>query len=80
MNKRIGLAVCGLSAGLLMIGGTAYGAASSIPDSSGVIHSCLDTGGNVKVIDTSVTPTVTSTDTIAPTITTAEKGLNVVYA
>lgn len=32
-------------------GGTALAASSSIPDSSGVIHGCYDTGGNVKVID-----------------------------
>jgi hypothetical protein len=39
-----------------MIGGTALGASSSIPNSQGVITGCYDSGGNLKIIDTSVTP------------------------
>jgi hypothetical protein len=54
MNKRIGLVTAGLVAGLVMVGGTAFAVSSSIPDSAGVIHGCYDSGGNVKVIDTSV--------------------------
>lgn len=55
MNKRIGLLAAGLAGALVLVGGTAYGAVSSIPDSAGVIHGCYDSGGNLKVIDTSVT-------------------------
>ncbi len=55
MNKRIGLVTAGLVAGLVMVGGTAFAVSSSIPDSAGVIHGCYDSGGNMKVIDTSVT-------------------------
>jgi hypothetical protein len=40
-----------------MVGGTAFAVSSSIPDSAGVVHGCYDSGGNVKVIDTSVTTT-----------------------
>ena len=57
MNKRIGLVTAGLVAGLVMVGGTAFAVSSSIPDSAGVVHGCYDSGGNVKVIDTSVTAT-----------------------
>jgi hypothetical protein len=56
LNKRTGLIVAGVAAAAVLAGGTAYGAVSSIPDSTtGVIHSCYDSGGNLKVIDTSVT-------------------------
>jgi hypothetical protein len=55
MNKRTGLVTAGLVAGLVMVGGTAFAVSSSIPDSAGVIHGCYDSGGNMKVIDTSVT-------------------------
>jgi hypothetical protein len=41
----------------VLAGGTAFGAVSSIPDGSGVIHGCYDSGGNLKVIDTSATTT-----------------------
>jgi hypothetical protein len=44
-------------AAAVLAGGAPYGAVSSIPDSAGVIHGCYDSGGNVKVIDTSVTTT-----------------------
>jgi hypothetical protein len=57
MNKRIGLMAAGLAGALVLAGGAAFGAVSSIPDSAGVIHGCYDSGGNVKVIDTSVTTT-----------------------
>lgn len=57
MNKRIGLVLGGVAAAAVLVGGTAYGAVSSIPDAAGVIHGCYDSGGNVKVIDTSVTAT-----------------------
>jgi len=55
MNKRIGLVIAGVAAASVLAGGAAYGAVSSIPDSAGVIHGCYDSGGNMKVIDTSVT-------------------------
>jgi len=55
MNKRTGLVIAGVAAAALMAGGTAFGAVSSIPDSAGVVHGCYDSGGNVKVIDASVT-------------------------
>lgn len=55
MNKRTGVAAAGLAVGVLMIGGTAFAVSSSIPDGNGIIHGCYDSGGNVKVIDTSVT-------------------------
>ncbi len=56
LNKRTGLIVAGVAAAAVLAGGSAYGAVSSIPDSTaGVIHSCYDSGGNLKVIDTSVT-------------------------
>lgn len=56
LNKRTGLIVAGVAAAAVLAGGTAYGAVWSIPDSTtGVIHSCYDSGGNLKVIDTSVT-------------------------
>jgi hypothetical protein len=58
MNKRIGLVIAGVAAASVLAGGAAYGAVSSIPDAAtGVIHGCYDSGGNVKVIDTSVTTT-----------------------
>lgn len=58
MNKRIGLLAAGLAVALAAVGGTAFGAvSSSIPDGSGVIHGCYDSGGNLKVIDTTVTST-----------------------
>src|SRR5271169_1902669 len=57
MNKRIGFLAAGLAVALVAVGGTAFAAVSSIPDSSGVIHGCYDSGGNMKVIDTSVTST-----------------------
>lgn len=57
MNKRIGLLAAGLGVALVAVGGTAFGAVSSIPDGSGVIHGCYDSGGNLKVIDASVTAT-----------------------
>jgi hypothetical protein len=57
MNKRIGLVIGAVAAAAVLAGGAAYGAVSSIPDSAGVIHGCYDSGGNVKVIDTSVTTT-----------------------
>ena len=58
MNKRIGLVIAGVAAASVLAGGAAYGAVSSIPDATtGVIHGCYDSGGNVKVIDTSVTAT-----------------------
>jgi hypothetical protein len=55
MNKRIGLVLAGVAAAAVLVGGTAYGAVSSIPDAAGVVHGCYDSGGNVKVIDTSIT-------------------------
>jgi hypothetical protein len=55
MNKRLGVSAAGLAIGVLMIGGTAFAVSSSIPDANGIIHGCYDSGGNVKVIDTSVT-------------------------
>jgi hypothetical protein len=55
MNKRIGLVIAGVAAASVLAGGAAYGAVSSIPDSAGVVHGCYDSGGNLKVIDTSVT-------------------------
>ncbi len=60
MNKRIGLVVAGLAAAALMAGGTAFAAASSSPpmtDSAGNIYGCYDSGGNLKVINPSVTTT-----------------------
>jgi hypothetical protein len=57
MNRRIGFLAAGVAVALMAAGGTAFAAVSSIPDSSGVIHGCYDSGGNVKVIDTSVTST-----------------------
>lgn len=47
MNNRIGLAVGGLAVAFVMVGGTALGAVSSaaaIPDPSGIIHGCFNSG------------------------------------
>jgi len=55
VNKRVGLALAGLVTGVVMVGGTAFAASSSIPDKTGIIHACYDGGGNLKVIDTAVT-------------------------
>ena len=55
VNKRVGLALAGLVTGVVMVGGTAFAASSSIPDKTGTIHACYDGGGNLKVIDTAVT-------------------------
>jgi uncharacterized protein YraI len=60
MNRRIGFLTAGVAVALMAAGGTAFAAVSSIPDSSGVIHGCYDSGGNVKVINTSVTRRVIS--------------------
>lgn len=57
MRSRKVLLAAGFATVLLAGGGTALAVSSSIPDSSGVIHGCYDSGGNVKVIDTSVTAT-----------------------
>ena len=55
MKRRIGFLAAGLTVALVAVGGTAFAAVSSIPDSSGTIHGCYDSGGNVKVINTSAT-------------------------
>lgn len=57
MKRRIGFLAAGLSVALVTAGGTAFAAVSSIPDSSGVIHGCYDSDGDLHVIDTSVTST-----------------------
>ena len=58
MNKRIGLLAAAGAGALVLADVTAFGAVSpSIPDSAGVIHGCYDSGGNLKVIDTTVTST-----------------------
>ena len=50
------IVLVGVAALALLGGGTAAGAALSGPiDSAGVIHGCYDDGGNLKVIDASVT-------------------------
>jgi hypothetical protein len=55
MKRRFGFLAAGLTVALVAVGGTAFAAVSSIPDSSGVIHGCYDSGGKVRVINTSVT-------------------------
>ena len=40
---------------VVVVGGIATAVQASIPGSDGVIHGCYDSGGNVKVIDTSKT-------------------------
>lgn len=60
MNKRIGLVIAGVAAAAVLGGGTALGAVSSpspMTDSAGNIYGCYDSGGNLKVIDPSVTTT-----------------------
>jgi hypothetical protein len=42
--------VVAIAALVVALGGVAY---ATIPDSKGVIHGCYDSGGNLKVIDTS---------------------------
>ena len=59
MNKRIGLVIAGVAATVIG-GGTAFGAVSSaspMTDSGGNIYGCYDSGGNLKVIDPSLTTT-----------------------
>lgn len=52
ITRRTGLiALIALAA--VAVAGTAY---ATIPDSSGVIHGCYDSGGNLKVIDAPTTP------------------------
>ena len=55
MKRRTGFLAAGLTVALVAAGGTAFAAVSSIPDSSGMVHGCYDSGGNVKVINTSPT-------------------------
>jgi hypothetical protein len=55
MKRRTGFLAAGLTVALVAAGGTAFAAVSSSPGSSGMIHGCYDSGGNVKVINTSPT-------------------------
>ena len=55
MKRPFIIGAAAVTLGVLAGTSTALAASASIPDSSGVIHACYDTGGNVKVIDTAVT-------------------------
>src|SRR5215469_6371589 len=60
MNKRNGLIAAGITCVLVAVGGAAYAASSSIPDSNGLIHGCYQSNGAgatngtpLNIIDTS---------------------------
>jgi hypothetical protein len=55
MKRSVIIGAAAIAIGVLAGGGTAMAASASIPDPSGVIYSCYDTGGNLKVIDTATT-------------------------
>jgi hypothetical protein len=57
MKKRTGLIAAGIACVLVAAGGTAYAASSSIPSSGGIIYVCYDNGGNMALINPSVTTT-----------------------
>ena len=54
-QPRLRTILIGTGAAIVLVAGstTAYAATAGPVDSSGVIHGCYDTGGNVKVIDAS---------------------------